>query len=274
MTVAEAATITVAVEIIGPQTAQEILSGNVHNRHVRGTRVKAYARAMIQHEWALNGETIKISESGKVLDGQHRLLAVVESGVPLETVVIRGLRDEAQETIDIGDKRSLSDALMLRGEKNANVLAAALVTSFRMENDVMKRTDLWPTNRNLLDYLESNGEIRDSLHLAGRASHNPLRFPPSQAVALHYLMEKVSDTETASDFWNSLFDGINLVEGDAVIVLRNFLIRDLAQFRRSSVNIRIAITVKAWNARREGRSVTQLRWSGSGPSGEKFPVIR
>ena len=72
----------------------------------------------------LNGETVKIASDGTILDGQHRLYACIQAGVPFETVVIRGLPPEAQDTIDTGMARKFADQLALRGEVNTPLLAA------------------------------------------------------------------------------------------------------------------------------------------------------
>ena len=42
-------------------------------------------------KWRLNGKTICFDSTGRLLNGQHRLSAVVRSGVTLTTVVVRGL---------------------------------------------------------------------------------------------------------------------------------------------------------------------------------------
>ena len=87
---------------ITPAMAQEWAGLNTRNRPVRYTKVAQFARDMTAGKWMLNGETIKIASDGTILDGQHRLYACIQAEVPFETVVIRGLPMEAQDTIDTG----------------------------------------------------------------------------------------------------------------------------------------------------------------------------
>lgn len=60
--------------------AETWLSRNSNNRNLRGQVIASYARDMKSGAWVLNGETVKIASNGQLLDGQHRLNAVVESG--------------------------------------------------------------------------------------------------------------------------------------------------------------------------------------------------
>lgn len=266
--------VTASVEVIDPDEAEEILGGNVNNRHVRHSKVTRYARAILSDQWTLNGETVKISDSGKLLDGQHRLLAVIEAQYPASFVVVRGLPESAQETIDIGDKRTLSDTLMLRGEPNANNLAAALMTAYRVSRGSMNHGVVsWPTNQDLLDYLANNPRIRESVPVNFRAHKNALRYPPSQAWALHFLMSEASSGEEADAFWNGVFDGVGLDDGSPVLTLRNFLIRDLSERRRAAVKFRLAVTIKAWNAVRSEKAMAIARWTSAGPGAEPFPNV-
>lgn len=267
-------TISADVEVIDPDEAEEIIGGNVNNRHVRKSKVTRYARAILSEQWTLNGETVKISDTGKLLDGQHRLLAVIEAQHPAAFVVVRGLSESAQETVDIGDKRTLADTLMLRGEPNANNLAAALMTAYRISRGSMNHGIVsWPTNQDLLDYLEENPRIRQSATANFQAHKNALRYPPSQAWALHFLMSEASSGEEADAFWSGVFDGVGLDDASPILTLRNFLIRDLSERRRAAVKFRLAVTIKAWNAVRAGKTMPMARWTSTGPAAEPFPSV-
>src|ERR1700750_3512325 len=103
------------VETISPDMAQEILAANGHNRNMRSPRVAQLAEVMRRGEWILNGETIKVATDGTLLDGQHRLQAVVDSGATIETLVMRGMSLETQDTVDTGRRRRLADILAIEG---------------------------------------------------------------------------------------------------------------------------------------------------------------
>ncbi|KAF7277615.1 hypothetical protein GWI33_002970, partial [Rhynchophorus ferrugineus] len=79
------------VETITPDLARQYLAFNTHNRNVRSYRVKGYAADMRDGRWTLNGEAIKFSADGTLLDGQHRLQAVIEADVAVQMLVVRGV---------------------------------------------------------------------------------------------------------------------------------------------------------------------------------------
>lgn len=104
---------------ITPEIAALLLKGNANNRPLLKGYVDAYAEDMKSGEWCLNGESIKLlelEESGKhiLLDGQHRLAAVVKSGVTIKSlVVVFSKSDEAVKYVDNGRKRSYKDSIVM-----------------------------------------------------------------------------------------------------------------------------------------------------------------
>lgn len=97
--------IEVRFETITPQRAKELLANNFHNRNLSRPRVHYYAELMKRGEWdGENGESIKIAEDGTLVDGQHRLAAIVESGATTVMMVVYNVSMESQETLDQGRK--------------------------------------------------------------------------------------------------------------------------------------------------------------------------
>ena len=100
------------VETITPEKAVEILAKcNRGNRKLRPGTVARYSRMMALGEWRLSPEAIVISRTGRLLNGQHRLSAVVQSGVPVRFMTIRGPEDDVFSVLDRGAVRTTSDAL-------------------------------------------------------------------------------------------------------------------------------------------------------------------
>ena len=109
----------------------------------------AYAADMGDGHWQFNGEAVKFAGDGSLLDGQHRLAAIIEADVVLPLLVVRGLASSAQETVDGGAKRKFSDVLKLRGEPNADHLAAVArrVTLWKRAPGAARSTSSPPTRR-------------------------------------------------------------------------------------------------------------------------------
>src|SRR6185369_5866959 len=82
-----------------------------------------------------NGETIKFSISGRLIDGQSRLMACIEAGATVPMEVRGGLPDVAQESMDCGELRKNNHTLEMMGERNAGILAPALKLVWLWETD-------------------------------------------------------------------------------------------------------------------------------------------
>jgi hypothetical protein len=106
------------VETITPQQAETYLQFNTNNRPLRKTVVTQYAKEMAVGNWKLTHQGIAFNCDGTLLDGQHRLAAIVESGATVQMLVARGVDSRNQLVMDDHAKRNAGDALSLvRGEK-------------------------------------------------------------------------------------------------------------------------------------------------------------
>jgi hypothetical protein len=125
------------IERITPAIAMEILEKhNPRNRSISERTVQSYAMDMKENRWTLTHQGIALDENGDLLDGQHRLWAVVFSGVPTEFWVFRGapvkkdmngVEIYTMDAIDRGRVRTTGQQMQLcHGIKNGNVVAAAL----------------------------------------------------------------------------------------------------------------------------------------------------
>jgi len=86
------------VEVVTPEMAHSYLLHNARHRPIKEKKVNEYMAQMIDGSWKLNGKPIIFDSNGRLLNGQHRLSAVIKAGVPLTTVVIHGVDPAVQET--------------------------------------------------------------------------------------------------------------------------------------------------------------------------------
>jgi len=258
---------TVTIETVTPELATEWLGHNVHNRNVRGLLVAKFAEDMAYGAWELNGDAIRFNGGGELVDGQHRLLACVESGVAFPTVVIRGLAASVMPTIDQGAKRTLADVLKLRGEVDTLNLAAAVALGCRWDRGEVARTTQ-PSTIACLDWLQQNPAIREEVHDAQPLRHAPL-YVPVRVTAAFALRARELDADGTELFLEQLRTGADLHERDPIYALRRWLFR--ADDRKTLVlpHQHLALLIKAFNYSTAGVEVDQLRYS----SKEKFPVL-
>jgi hypothetical protein len=149
------------MEVITPDYAEELLRGNFDNRKVQERVVQRYARDITSGDWKVNGDSIRIAKTGQVLDGQHRLLAVIKAKRPITSLVVRNLDADVQATIDTGKPRRLTDVLAMRGEKYHSVLAssARLVRVFDVEKRLAASPGFVPSHSELLELIDNNPRL-------------------------------------------------------------------------------------------------------------------
>jgi hypothetical protein len=252
---------------VTPELAQEWMKGNISNRRLNERTVNLYTRDMLADKWPLNGEAIKRAADNTLLDGQHRLEAVIRSGKTIKMLVISGLPPETQETMDLGRKRNASDTLTLRGESNTTALSS-----------IARRVTLWDrgdrsfrevvTFAEMSETLDKHPEIRRSAELAVRV-HNAFRFLPTSSLGTaHHLMLRV-DPERVPWFFGAIETGAGLDLGNPVLTLRERVRSDRESGQKVGDVRALAYLVRAWNANRKGATLARIQH----PVGTPVPDI-
>lgn len=122
---------TIKTELITPETAAMWLTKNVSNRRPRVMLVDYLSRQIKSGEWQSDHpQPIVFSDIGRLIDGQHRLMAIVKSGVAVKASVMYGARDSLQEYLDTGISRTLEDRLILHEDRNVNKKICEAVTAW------------------------------------------------------------------------------------------------------------------------------------------------
>lgn len=269
------ATVNIDVETVTPEQAAAWLKTNVNNRPIREHTVRQYANDMRAGRWRLNGDPIRFNDGSGLIDGQHRLTAVVEAGVPIESVVIRGLGDDDKVTFDSGVKRNFSDILKFRGERSALQLAAGIRSCWLYENTanpLFARSHVKPSHQQLLEWFDGNRDIRASVDVALQL-RKQVAVPASSVIVPHLFGSRVAPEDTV-DFFEKLRTGIDIQAGSSVHALRRYL--ELLRPRREKPPSEhtTALVIKAFNQYRMGESVELLHWRSGGRYAEPYPRIK
>lgn len=261
----EYANISSEIEFVTPAMAQEILSKNTTNRNFIKSRIGYYKHMIEQNQWDVNGESIKIAKDGTLLDGQHRLEAISQSGIGIYTLVVRGLDKEAFVTIDTGKPRTHGDVLKINGyEGNEKLLAAsARIAMFFDENGIWRKSGKGGRNtvspQDIMYYIEKHPGVVDSID---RVPSNMSKFlPPAILIGCHYIFS-IIDAEKADEFVQKLYSGASLKTGDAILALRNRLISMRGDNRAGEGHRRMIVyyVVHTWNAFMKQRSLQEIKY--------------
>jgi hypothetical protein len=125
------------VEFITPEKAKCYLQRNQKNRIITPGVVSQYAKDMADGRWSLTHHGIAFSKEGRLLDGQHRLEAIIKSGKTIRMMVTFGMEDESQADIDAGKTRTPSDRLsILRGEKISAHVVSTVKAAVELSNGI------------------------------------------------------------------------------------------------------------------------------------------
>ena len=240
---------------VDPATATRWLARNEKNRHVRKPMVSAYARDMAAGDWQFTGEAIKFDRDGNLIDGQHRLNAVVRSGATVRMLVVRDLAPEAQSVLDTGAKRSASDALSLTGHAHSHGLAAVTRMCILLDRGAEHGV---VTHSEIASYIDAHPDLPAAVSKQSKyAAH--LDLTPRVISYLCLTFARV-DQDACEQFFDSLANNQTNGPGDP----RNTMIRKLSEARRRGERVtpveQIHIVTRAWNAWREGRQLRLIKF--------------
>lgn len=222
-------TVTSSPVLVTPSMASAYLASNTRNRPLRKSRIERYASDMAAGRWQMNGETIIISDEGNLLNGQHRLEALVKAGVPVWMMVTTGVPETAFSTMDAGLTRTAGDVLGMKGILNFNQVAA-------VARICLNYKDGMPLSR-----ARTNLEIEEAIALHPEieqyvSSHNKIYAltHSSLVIAICYLAQRfgTETSNTVDDFVRGVSTGVNLDEFDARLTYRNKIIAMTADKQR------------------------------------------
>lgn len=143
------------METVTVKKATDWLNQNKSNRKLRPGVAEKYAEDMATGRWTECAAPIVFYENGDVADGQHRLFAIVESGIPQEFYVIRGFDRTAGLNIDTGLGRSLVDNARISGVNPD--LSNELIAISRAVEEGSRQMQAVPNSRRL-DYVNKHND--------------------------------------------------------------------------------------------------------------------
>jgi len=243
--------VTAAIEVITPSIAKKMLEGNTDNRKLRKQRVAQYTDAMKRGMWEIQNDAITISKTGKLLNGQHRLTAIIESDQTCQCLVLRGVDDSAYTAIDSGLSRTVNDALVAAGvTHSATHLSPIARTMICMEaglNPMDTASASLVQRQDIVDYVNKNDAILEwALSLSRRADTAVGGIRHAWGVFAILAAQK-HGRDKVDEFTNLVIDGVGLKPGDAPLALRNWLSRQRGQWARTASKTNIAVFISAFN---------------------------
>ncbi len=265
----------VSVEEIDADTAARWLRANRLNRPLRRGHVAFLAREIEQGLWQLNGQPIVISDTEDVLDGQHRLHAVIESGGIIRTMVVYGISKEAFKTIDTGAARSGADALSVWFPGRLIGVTKSVGTAVVWCNSLEQghiRTKEKMANAEVIEYAQQHPSIWKCAETVHGYPKEPRLLSLGISTALYEMFQRRNEAK-ADRFIRDISVGEMINVGSPEFVLRSLLAKDMKRFAKYTASAKIRMAIKAWNLRVRGTEEVNTGQISVNPSDSDKIVI-
>lgn len=251
--------ITTMTERIGPDVARAYLALNLpNNRTYRSNYATELALEMKQGRWRESGDPIRFDTNGHLIDGQHRLNAVILANVALPFVVMRGIAADAVHVIDTGKSRRPADALKVAGFLSTALLASTARILLRVkEGPITIRHYRQPSHAELIDVVRRHPALYESTLVI-----RPVRgIRPSLTVAMHYIGKQLLELPSAAEaFVKVVNSGIPNYAGDPVHMLREKMLHERGSGKRSMDAASLLAMAHVWNHFSKGSPLKFLRF--------------
>lgn len=235
-----------------PEMAEEALRRVGRQRNQLAAVVKRYASDMRDGRWTKDASLIVFDQDGYLINGQHRLSAVVASGCTIGFWVARGWQGDAIFRMDQGRVRMTRDQLGISGirQGSGKAPAAAAVLKFEFYPGIVwnSRTTAMVTPSLVhdevvtADFAYSEG-VRAATRLLKRAN-----VTHSVGAALNVIVGRYGSFDEWGDFEEGIATGSMLRADDPRLAIRNFWI---------SPNRKLA----AWGGQQSGLMAMIIAWN-------------
>lgn len=196
-----------------------LLAMNTSNRPIKKRVVEKYARDIKAGNWLLTNQGIGVSDSGVLLDGQHRLEAIKQCGYPpVSILVVSGLSEDCKMAVDQHAKRTARDMLQFAFEYRVSYYAPAIATAL-----LASKTD-WRGGYTMSEIydciLDHEEEIRSIVEIP--KNHKSFAAP-YLAAFVQCIRDGIGDLEKMTKFIHDVETGEMLSKNDPQFHLHNLM---------------------------------------------------
>jgi len=247
---------------------------NKNNRPMSDKQVSKLIDEMNNGRWVFNGATVVFGSDGNVQNGQHRLKAIVRSGVEQVLIVVRGIKPSAADSHDsLGKARHGGDVLSRHGVTFYNQVAATLrMLASYDEGRPMNVQGIPRGNPEVVSlWKKYSPYVEESVAFTKNMRH----VAPSGVVATaHYLFSRV-DRDLANEFMRQIETNVGFTspEDPGAALLRKLA---LAKNKTEGAHVRnyflLSHFIRAWNAFIQAESIS-VRAFRNPTSNKDYPRV-
>lgn len=266
-------------EMASSMIAKSAASGRKNYRKFDNLHARKLAQDMVEGRWRNNGDPVRVAVDGLIEDGQHRMSAIVQSGIPIRMIVYFDFDAEAIDVrlLDTGKGRNLGTHLAAAGLPNSSLIASTVKLAL-----VYQRGE-WATTENLPrhalrdsechEYVEAWKEtLIDCAALANRCRRVATVSLVGALLFVGCRGAKPSEREQAVEFVEKLANGSDLKLDDPVYSLRRRLMDSRSsKFKRLTPYADRNLMTTGWNKHVSGKPCRIIQLTDRCPE-EILPV--
>ncbi len=255
------------LEWITPEKAQHYLDAMGSNRSYSEDTAIKYGRDMTENRWMPTSQGIGFDYTGKLIDGQHRLRAIIKTAVPVYSVVVRNLHPDAMRATDDNRKRTFSDDLKIEDRERYVKVASATSMIVRFQRGRAKNLKLSTVSkialsrleqREELARLEREGNLQYSVYRAA-SLYQAWRIPESAGACVYYLARGYYGEDFTEGFFEALAEGAGLQKGDPTLALAQRVKLMANQKPKAEGHVYAGALLKAMRQETEGKKITLFK---------------
>lgn len=233
-------------------------------RNVSNSHVIHLAQQMSAGQWQENGEPIIFDKHGNVINGQHRLFAVIRSGKSIKFLIVEGVDESAFVTIDSGKPRSSSDILSIQNVPNYTNVASCVAgvmnyrRALKVQRTIKNGDKKWEQiggslnsyiRPSKIDIVQEYEKHANAYQKAVKLSQKCRKMANQSAFSIVIAMAVIDGQkgELIDQFIESVSSGIGLFDWMPEYALRQKLEQNRNSLKKLSANHVLLLVAKAWN---------------------------
>lgn len=236
------------IQTITPKWAAEVLealsqaqvTGKFLQRTLRPWLIHKYAEDMIAGQWQLSHQGLAFDVNDNLIDGQHRLMAVVKANVPVQMMVTTGLPRKAMEVVDAGAARLVAHQLQLICGYSRAISYAAVarsVSQFVQDDPRINRSGDWVrlslgSTRYILESLNFRAPMERAYAITG--NHKTINRVHHSAFLAAWSFYWRAYPRKAEEFLTNVCTLTNLGEDDPALATHRYLVGMRPHAKRDS----------------------------------------
>ena len=256
--------------------AETLLEYNTANRGINKRKLQHLIDQMKAGEFENTGEPIIISAEGILSDGQHRLIALVESDITVELDVRFGIPRKAIAKTNTGTSRNGGDVLALRGVSGGAAIAPAVRLLILLKRGLPESVREFVSNAEIDTAYNRWKGIETVGKLVGGMSF-PKGVRSTALLATAFLASRSAGKDKLESWLETLSTGLATNRNDPAYLLRERLMKgvDAPVGTREGMIEKFALTIMSWNAYAQGQGIEpkDFRWSATGKRTKPFPKV-